>query len=57
MAISKKTIKDIDVSGKRVIMRVDFNKISSRAWSKVYRFNVSFRGSKKRYQESKGKSG
>ena len=25
MAISKKTIKDIDIKGKRILMRVDFN--------------------------------
>ena len=25
MAISKKTVKDIDVKGKKIIMRVDFN--------------------------------
>jgi phosphoglycerate kinase len=25
MAISKKTVKDIDLKGKRVLMRVDFN--------------------------------
>ena len=25
MAITKKTVKDIDISGKRIIMRVDFN--------------------------------
>ncbi|MDD5676187.1 MAG: phosphoglycerate kinase, partial [Chitinivibrionales bacterium] len=25
MAIAKKTVRDIDVTGKRIIMRVDFN--------------------------------
>ena len=32
MAFTKKTVRDIDVDGKRVLMRVDFNVRSRTAW-------------------------